>query len=132
MALFAFWVRRESGANVVLNEWIVRTTDNNLLKNPFSWKIKKVIVGNCFIYVCKVYPVTVPNITPFFWIAAAGTVVIWGAGWVTWVLCALGCLGFFWTSQFYYAMIKLMLFKKGVSKCCHRLKLVDLVEEVIL
>lgn len=112
MVIYCFETEKSSE---VLN-WIKLTREKSketdFVKNPFFFKIKRVTIKKRFLLCVDILPLY-PNFTIYGWFGLIGSFLILGWGWWTWPFLALGCLGFFWSSPFFYFMTKLGLRKNG-------------------
>jgi len=118
-----------------VDDWIKatkeRAKDDSMIKNPFKWRIKQRTKKGKSILIVEV-TVLFPNLTIFGWITGAMVLMVWGA--TKWIIpcLVLGCLGIFWTSEFFFLMNKKALRKAGYLGEIKRLKYGQVIREVIL
>lgn len=130
MALFAVKTDRSDAVADWFNETTSRARESNMLKNPFNIRVKRIFRRTYWVLVLEVSPVY-PNLSIFGWMTAVGIVMLWG--WTWWLLPAvfIGCLGVFWTSEFYFLVTKMGLRKAGYKGPVKRLRFADVIKEVI-
>lgn len=131
MAVFA--LRTEDHSTV--DEWVYASIQRGrylpATKNPYEWRFKKVRRKDSLLIVCEAKPL-IPQFFWGGWIAGAGVFVVWGYHWVLWPCVLVGMLGYFWSSEFFYLMSRLALRKEGYKGSIKRVRLVELVKEVVL
>ena len=131
MAVFALRTLDHSA----VDEWVYASMQRGkhlpIARNPYEWRFKKVKKKDSLFVVCEVKPL----VPPFYlggWIAGAGVFLVWGYHWVLWPCVVVGMLGYFWTGEFFYQMSRLALRKAGYKGSIKRIKLSELVREVVL
>lgn len=131
MSLYGF--KTENTLNVT--DWVKATKqrgkDTNLLKNPFTWKIKAIKRGESLVCIIDAKPVYF-NFSWFGWITGGGILLIWGP--TAWIIpfLLIGCMGIFWTAEPLFLLNKKALRKHGYSGPIKRLKFSEIIKEVIL
>lgn len=119
----------------VIHKWVEQTVDrgkeNNMLKNPYEWKITKVRKKNDLIVVIDAKPLY-PNFSWLGWMGGVMVLFVWGAS--KWLIpcCIVGCLGIFWTADFMVLMTKKALRKAGYTGPIKRMKHSEIIKEAIL
>lgn len=132
MALFAVRLDDCPAVNKWYSETVERGKQDSLIKNPIKWRWKRFKKGRSVLLVCDASPAYF-NFSIFGWITAVGILLIWGMNWAVWVFLAMGMLGYFWTSTFFYHMTWLALRKKMHYKgLLKRVRLRNVVQEVVL
>jgi len=119
----------------VVAEWLKATKErgknDSMIKNPFLWRIKRLTRKGKFVVVVET-TILFPNFSWIGWMMGAMIILVFGA--TKWLIpcLVLGCLGVFWTSEFFFLMTKKALRKSGYSGPIKRLKHSDTIREVIL
>jgi hypothetical protein len=131
MAMFGILLDKD----VAVTKWIAdtkkRTTYDNVFKNPFKTKIRFWNKKGEVLLLMDITPIYF-NYSIYGWFMSAGTLLLFGFGWWMWPGIVLGCLGLFWTSEFYFVMTKLGLRRTGYKGKIKRMKLSRLIREVVL
>lgn len=130
MVLFAMRTGNSRDVERWLSQTIARSKEENMLRNPFNMRFKKVRTKKGLLLVFEVKPLW-PNVTFFGWLIAFTLFVLLGPSFWVWPGIVLGCLGYFWTSEFFYLMSKLGIKKAGYSGEFKRVRLSKVVEEVM-
>lgn len=131
MSLYAF---KTENHNAVI-EWVSatkqRAKDTSLIKNPLNWRIKTIRREDFLYVIVEAKPVYF-NFSWFGWVTAGGLLVILGLS--AWIIpfLVIGCLGIFWTAEPVFLLTKKALRKHGYSGSIKRLKLGDMIREVVL
>lgn len=131
MAIYSFRTAKSEAVNKWLLETKERSKENNFLKNPFKLRFKKIVQKESWIIVVEMTPVFA-NISFIWWMMAFGIFFLWGLTPLILVPAIAGLSGIFWTSDFYFFMNKQALKKSGYKAKIQRLKLADLISEVVL
>lgn len=99
-----------------------------MLKSPFTGRFKQCCNGLIVVEINPLYP----NFSLFGWLSGIGVMFVWGV--TAWLIPCwiIGCTGIFWSSHFYYWMNKKGLRKAGYSGSMDRVKLTNLIKEVIM
>ena len=120
--------------NNIINDFIVTMQDrlksNNLVKNPFNTKCYMSSKDGIKLFILSIDPVYF-NYSIFGWIISFGAFVLKGFSW--WLLpgIVLGSLGVFWSSHFYYYMLRFALKKKGYTGSILRLNQEEIIKRLI-
>lgn len=128
MILYAIKTDKDPAVDTWIKETKERSKENSMLKNPFMWKIKKV-KKNITVFDVRVL---FPNFSWMGWVTGVMVLFVWGA--TKWLIpCMIvGGLGIFWTGEFFFWMTKKGLKKAGYSGPVKRLKLREVIQEVVL
>jgi len=137
MSLYSF----KTDWSPVVEKWIRATKkrglENNMLKNPYFWKIKtmtkpkRLLKRGELIVIIDAKPL-LPNFSFMGWVCGIFVLMIWGA--TMWLIpcMILGCLHVFWTGEFMFLMTKKALRKHGYTGPIKRLKHSEIIRELIL
>ena len=131
MAMYGMMLEKQDAVSKWIAQTNERTKEESFLKNPFKTKMKFWLRKKEVLLLIDIQPLYF-NFTIFGWLLAVGTLIAFGFGW--WLIpgIVLGCLGVFWTADFYFLMAKLGLRKAGYTGKVKRLKLSEIIREVIL
>jgi hypothetical protein len=131
MAIFA--LRVEDRPEV--RQWIDATWQRGkhlpVSMNPYVWRFRTIKKKENLLVVCEAKPL-IFNFSVGGWIAGLGIVFIVGYHWILWPCVFVGMLGYFWTSDFFYQMSRLALKKVKYEGSIKRVKMDDVVREVVL
>jgi len=130
MAMYGILLDKDKAVAKWIAETTKRTQEENFLKNPFKTKIKFWLKKKQLLLLMDITPIYF-NYTIFGWVMSAGTLLMFGLGWWVWPGIILGCLGFFWTSEFYFEMTKLGLRRAGYKGKIKRMRLGEVIREVV-
>lgn len=109
-----------------------RSKEESLIKNPIKWDLKIIDKGKDVLMVCDAQPV-IPHFWVFGWITALAILCIWGVNAGFWIFVSIGCLGYFWSGDFFYRMTVMALRKKaGYVGPIKRVKLDEFIRGVVL
>lgn len=115
-------------------QWIADTSrrgkEEGLVKNPFKVRIKFWLRKKEVLLVMSMNSVYF-NYTIFGWVAAVASYLLLGFGWWLFPWVVFGCLGVFWSPEFYYWTTRLGLKKAGYTGKFRRLRLKDIIQEVV-
>ena len=120
---------------VEFRNWLKKTIDRGknlpVAKNPFEWKFKTFKKNKNVLLVCEARPLLF-NFSYMGWLSALGIFLTFGLHWILWPCVIVGMLGYFWTSGFYYNLLWIALKKQSKSVVVKRVKLDDVIREVVL
>lgn len=108
MTIFGVKVEDWKKCETFFKEMSKKFKDNNLVRNPFVGKVKR--IGD--VYVVGIEPIYI-NFTPYVWMLGGATLLLWGFNWFHFVIIGVGSLSIFWSKYFFYYMLKRGLRKNG-------------------
>ena len=130
MAIYGMMLEKQDAVSKWIAETDKRSKEENFFKNPFKLRMKFWLRKKEVLLIMDIKPLYF-NFSVFGWFMSAGALFMFGFGWWLWPGIILGCLGVFWTADFYFFMAKLGLRKAGYKGKIKRLKLGDIIREVI-
>jgi len=110
MAIFGVKVSDWKEAKPFFSETGVRLKGGNMVKNPFTGKIKRIDD----LYIMGIEPIYF-NFTHYIWLIGAVTFFVFGFKWFHFLVIGLGSLSIFWSRYFFYYMLKKGLRKRGYT-----------------
>jgi hypothetical protein len=130
MAMFGLRLGKEDAVMDWISSTSRKSKDDNFIKNPFKMNMKFWLKNEEVLLLMDIQPLYF-NFTIFGWLASIGSLIILGFGW--WIIPGIvfGCLGVFWTSEFYYWMAKLGLRKAVYKGKVKSVSLVEVIREVV-
>lgn len=130
MVVFAVETLKDPDVDHWLKLSVKRSKEPSLLKNPFRFRFKRYERKKTYWLVFDVLPLY-PNFTVWGWGLAGIIFFVWGLNFWVFAGLALGCGGFFWSTPFYYLMVRLGIRRNGYKGKIKILRLANLVRGVL-
>lgn len=130
MAIFSITTEHSDEVSDFIHKAKKKMESDDFLKNPFIADIIKIQQGHDNpLYVFSMSPIYF-NFSIFGWFIAFAIFMIWGLNTFLIYPIILGCLGFFWSSTFFYCMAVLGLRKNGYKGKIKRLSCKQTLEKI--